>query len=185
MQPIQVVYILQEGFISKKGVFNTSFQKRWFVLDSAGKFRYYRVDTGQLKGEIIVSDILEANCNAFVAAENHARSSMDNALTGGSGSGSGSGSGGFGLLARFRGQTTNNSTNIDGDINSTSTSNSNSELDSNNNSKSNKSKSNPSSGSESDKGFFVKTNNRLYVFQADTAAEAANWVITLRKFINK
>lgn len=39
----KVISILQEGFISKKGVFNTSFQKRWFILDSSGKVSVHKM----------------------------------------------------------------------------------------------------------------------------------------------
>lgn len=36
---------------------------------------------------------------------------------------------------------------------------------------------------EKGKGFFVRTSKRTYIFQAETAGEAASWVIALRKFL--
>lgn len=165
------------------------------------------MDNGQLKGEILVSDILETNCNAFIAAENQSQAALEleknsnrnnngggiGSLFGSSGSSNNSttnatsSTSGGGLFSRFRGQQQNIA-----EISSTSAT----ELDSNGNktvavnSKSSKTTasggvfgSGSTTGGDSDKGFFVKTTNRLYVFQAESAADAANWVITLRKFI--
>ena len=40
-------------------------------------------------------------------------------------------------------------------------------------------------GGVGDTGFYIKTASRLYVFQADSIVEAANWVVMLRKFITR
>lgn len=164
---ITIVHILQEGFISKKGVFNTSFQKRWFILDSLGKFRYYRVDTGQLKGEILLSDIIEVSCNAFLTAEIAKASQIasSNSINDTTTNTTSSGTSRFFNFRYSVSDTTptfSGTMLIDSDL-----------------------KNSKSSNNEADKGFFIKTANRLYVFQAETAGEAANWVITLRKFIAK
>mmetsp|Transcript_22342 Transcript_22342/g.32548 ORF Transcript_22342/g.32548 Transcript_22342/m.32548 type:complete len:1042 (+) Transcript_22342:150-3275(+) len=59
---VSTILICHEGYLSKRGQFNKAFKRRWFVLDSEQKLRYYaRLENGQskLKGEVDVTSITD------------------------------------------------------------------------------------------------------------------------------
>ncbi len=49
--------IYNEGYLSKRGRFNTAFKKRWFILDGDLMLRYFSEDTGTCKGFIDLKSI--------------------------------------------------------------------------------------------------------------------------------
>ena len=55
--PAPVVRILASGYLSKKGVINTMYKRRWFVVTSSNELRYYRDENGTLKGFVQLSDV--------------------------------------------------------------------------------------------------------------------------------
>ena len=52
-----VVRIVRGGWLSKRGLINTGFRKRWMALDSAHMLRYYKDSSGLLRGEICMRTV--------------------------------------------------------------------------------------------------------------------------------
>ena len=135
--------------------------------------RYYKVETGQYKGEISIGDMLEVTCNALLLSDAAISTTGGTALNvdppgpGGTGAGTGGSSGR--LLSRnffsFRGSSSSG-----GDALALA---------------------NPAAAAapatskllKEDRGFTIRTASRVYVFQAESCSDAAGWVITLRRFI--
>uniref|UniRef100_A0A7R9U398 PH domain-containing protein n=1 Tax=Pinguiococcus pyrenoidosus TaxID=172671 RepID=A0A7R9U398_9STRA len=59
MPSCEVVYIVMEGFLMKRGKINTGHKRRWFRLDSRKMFRYYHDSNGIVKGELEITDETE------------------------------------------------------------------------------------------------------------------------------
>lgn len=54
-----VVRVLRGGWLSKRGLINTGFRRRWMTLDSAHMLRYYKDGTGLLRGQICMRTVRE------------------------------------------------------------------------------------------------------------------------------
>lgn len=163
--PSRVVTISQQGLLSKKGNFNTAYKKRYFVLDSLGKvrgqfmlllcllevivmfvcvqLRYYKTETGQLKGEIDMKCVLEVGCKALFPEASKAAAavafSVDN-----------DDSNKRGMFSSISGTQTTSAT-----LNKI----------------------------DQDRSFYVRTQDRVWSFQANTPGEAARWVYSLNNSV--
>ena len=126
------------------------------------------MDNDQLKGEIVLSDILEVSCSAFTtAAAAESKTNTEESKS----------------TRSFFGFS-KNSTPVpipDSEKNKV-----NSLLiheDDSEGMSRGTMKSAASNQSIADKGFFIRTSTRVYIFQAETIGEAANWVVALRTLI--